>query len=264
MKKLPNAYYALDKASVLAIDAGLRSQVASVAKSIDELASKDLAAADADYAAQKYPQALRVYRILARYAQIKTGAAARAKLKAAEKDPTCAQMLLNAKAAEVYDQVHFILKCAADTPVNSNPVAATQPSLDLNDGIDPGDTDETDLPAHYRRAQKLSGGERVRLLSVLDAVIKAFPTTPSGKVSTKLRDRLLADPTFAATITTTKADDDLRQTFDLAEKYRKAGNTTLAAEHYRKVLVAAPKSSDFYFKAEYQLEQIELNQKEKP
>lgn len=252
------SYESLDKACGSAIDSDLRGQIVEACKPLEEAARKVIADADKEFAAGNYTEAMRRYRQMCYMSKLKAGVEARNKIKAAEKDAVFAAVVRNAKAAEMYSSIHFILRCKLDPDEGDG--ATTKPGNALLNGGAGEGSDDVDVAAHARRAMLLSASEQVRLMGVLDTVIKVFHDTPSGAAADALRTKLMGDAKFAAGVEKQKKEDNLRGTFEWAQQHERAGQPAKAIESFRKVMADGP-GTDWAYKAKAKIDSIERERK---
>jgi len=244
------AYHSLDHACSFAVDAGLRSQILSLIKSLEESGEKMLAAGDKHFAAGKHSEAMRLYRTVATMGKLNAGANARAKINKAQGHP----ILWNIKAAAVYSTIHDILKCSTD------PEEIELKADALEDGGTGAGLDEADVEAHVKRAFEAPITDQVRLMATLDQLMTTYGSTPSGRLAERLRDKLMDDAVFSATIEQERKDDQLRSGLEWGQQHEKAGLLAKAVEAYKKVIADGP-GTDWAIKAKKRIEEIERAEK---
>jgi len=218
------AYQSLDHACGSVVTERLRLQIIDLTGSLEASGEKMLAEGDKLFAAGKHSEAMRLYRTVATMGKLKAGANARAKITKMEGHP----ILWNIKAAAVYSSIHGILKCSLD-PEDAEPKADA-----LDDGGTGAGSDEADVDAHVKRAFEAPIADQVRLMATLDQLVSTYGSTPSGRLAERLRDKLMDDAVFAATIEQQRKDDQLRSGFEWAQQNEKAGFSAKAIEAYKK------------------------------
>jgi tetratricopeptide (TPR) repeat protein len=231
------AYRYADFATHYLVNDDCRKQSDTLMKQIAEQAKKFLAAADAQFSAGKYAEALTAYRQLVGMSKLPTAAQAQAKLRDAARDPVVADFLREASAAILFDHAELLL--AGWTSQGDTNAAASDKAEAPANGAAEAETDET---IEARQAARLGLEDRMKLVQLLDPIAHSYADTPTGQKAEKLLKQMLADHAVAAAIQSRHADDDARSTYQMAKAYALSKMPDKARELFQKVVADYPNS----------------------
>jgi hypothetical protein len=243
-------------AKVLA-DGSQKAQVASLTEEMNKAAEEAIAVADKDYEAGKYEAALKVYeKLAAGLAAHRAGAAAKAKLAAAEKDPSVQAAVQEVRAAAAFEAALAVVQAKDRSSALRNSAkegatvkdAPSQGLTELTEAISAGAAEPAKRTVQEQDVLALSLPDQAKVLNVLQAVSKSYPSSKTGGQCRELLDKLQANESFKANMDKWKAQESIRLRFQIAQNYEHSQLYRQALAAYQEILSKYP-DSDFAAKS---------------
>jgi len=216
--------------------------VGALKNQLNEACQAILAAADADYAAGRYKEALKQYtRISVNVSGLPAAKEALQKLQAAKNDPAVRTAEREAEAENRYSAVTAMIE--ADKKALAE---KAKPNL----GEQPADQ-----PSDIDIVLKMTMPKKASILRTLDGLKSQYPDTEAGKEAIELLTQMQANEELIKAVNQWQSQDKVRQLFQKARTYETNNMPDKAIGFYEELLRDYP-DSEYAEKAKARLAQL--------
>jgi len=207
------------------------NQLESVRYALDEACRKVLQAADKDYAAGKYKDAIKQYALIAaRMDGLPAAKEASRKLQAARNDPVVRAAAREADAEDGYSTVAAIIEAQRKAMIH-------QADAQAGEGA-PAPKQPSDIEA----IAKMTIPKKAALLVALEGLKNRYADTEAGKKATNLLTQLQADKELIGAVKQWQDKEKVRQLFEKAQTYETNKMPDKAIGFYEELLRNYPDS----------------------
>jgi len=227
-----------------ALGADALDQLEKVRYELDEACRKLLQAADTDYAAGKYKDAIKQYASIAvRMDGLPAAKEASRKLQAARNDPVVRAAAREAEAEEGYSTVTTIIEAQRKAMIH-------QADAQAQEGA-PAPKQPSDVEV----IAKMTIPKKAAILVALEGLKSQYADTEAGKKATKLLTQLQADKELIRAVKQWQDQEKVRQLFEKAQTYETNKMPDKAIGFYEELLRDYP-DSEYAEKAKARLAEL--------
>jgi len=210
-----------------------KAEILRLYREIEEVGAERFAAARALYDEGEYTEALASFReIVRQFAKLPSGIRAGQALRDARTDPLVIGAMADAKAIK--------LARTADAIIDKHFAALARRQAQATDAPAKDPSPAKPPTLRTERIKRLDEDDMLRVIGILQRVVKQFPDTVTGMLATDDLNELEADEKFWARIEALRKAKEIRHALKRAELFHSGGLLDQALIYYRQIVEKYP------------------------